>query len=71
MAVQVSFEGEIRAELMNLDILQELWGKFGCEGEGDSVLAGDFGSVEEKKFVDGSRRESSAVERGAGFEENT
>jgi hypothetical protein len=55
---------------MNLDILQELGREFGREGEGDAVFASDFGSVEEKKFVDDSCRESSAVERGAGFEEN-
>ena len=55
---------------MNLDILQELEREFGRESEGDAVFAGDFGRVEEKEFLDDSCRESSAVERRSGFEEN-
>ena len=55
---------------MNLGILQELGREFRRESEGDAVFAGDFGSVEEKEFVDDSRRESGAIERWSGFEEN-
>src|SRR5882724_6392022 len=55
IVVQAGFEGEVRTELMNLDILQELGREIWRESEGDTIFAGNFRSVEKKKFVHDAR----------------
>src|SRR6267142_1199985 len=67
IVAQPGFEGQVRAELMNLDILQMQRREFGRESEGNTIFARDFGRVEEEKFVDDACCERGAVERWAGF----
>ena len=68
ITVQAGFEGKVGAEGMDLDILQRQMNQLRSEGEGNAVSAGDFGGVEEEKFVDDAGGERGAVEGAARFE---
>jgi len=68
--LQVGFEGDIGAEGLRAQPLQRREPQIWRYGEGHTRLAGNFGRIEEKEFVDSPRSERCAVERRAGFEKD-
>ena len=67
---QISFENNVGAEGLRAQPLQWRELEIRRDGQGDARLAGKFGRIEEKKFVDDACEECGAVERRAGFEKD-
>ena len=69
-AFQVSFDGDVRAERVRANSLQWREVQIRRDGEGDARFACYFRRVKEKQFVNDSRREGRAIQRGASFEKD-
>ena len=67
---QIGFESDVGAEGLRAQPFEWRELEIRRDGEGNARLAGDFGRIEEKKFVDHAREECRAVERGARFEKD-
>src|ERR1700675_3925024 len=68
--VKVSFDGQVRAELREAQILQIGLRKLRSGGERHARVAGDFWRVEEHQLVDDLRGESRAVQRRTCFQQH-
>ena len=67
---QIGFENNVRAEGVRAQPFEWRELEIRRDGQRDAHLAGDFGRIEEKKFVDDARQECAAVQRRARFEKD-
>jgi len=67
---QVGLERDVRAESLGTEVAERRKRKARSQGERSAILAGNFGGVEEKEFVNDTGGQGSAVERRARFQQN-
>src|SRR5213080_4302517 len=58
---QVGFHSDVRAESLGADVAQRRQIKAGSQREGNAIITGDFGRVEEKKLVNDAGGQCGAV----------
>src|SRR2546427_6182654 len=68
--VQISFDGEIGAEAMKLNVFEWRQDELPCSRERHPVLSRHFGSIEQKQFLHDACRERCAVQLAACFEQD-
>src|SRR5271165_7014449 len=68
--LQVSFDREVRAELLDADIFQRRMREFWSNGKRHAIVPGDFRGVEQNQFVDHAGAERLTVQRWPAFEEH-
>src|SRR6266704_394242 len=68
--VEISFDGEIGAEAMKLNVLKRRQDELLCSRERHSILSRHFGSIEQKQFLHDASRERRAVQFAACFEKH-
>src|SRR5713226_7474540 len=68
--LQVSFDGEVRAELLHILILKRWKKQLWRDGKGDTIVARDLWRVEQEKFVDDASGKNGTIERRAGFQQD-
>src|SRR2546425_12975619 len=68
--VQISFDGEIGAEAMKLNVFERRQDELLCSRERHAILPRHFGSIEQKQFLHDTGLKGRAVQLAAGFEEH-
>src|SRR5437867_49524 len=70
ISTNISFDGEIGAEAMKLNVLKRRQDELLCSRERHSILSRHFGSIEQKQFLHDASRERRAVQFAACFEKH-
>src|SRR6266704_2059097 len=68
--VEISFDGEIGAEAVKLNVFEWRQDELLCSRERHSVLSRHFGSIEQKQFLHDACRERRAVQLAACFDQD-